>query len=178
LQYLGHPIANDPIYANTQVFTSPDDYVNARDEDLVARLENMGKSVASTTLADALPEESTLTSMQGLDGPEFREMWSGAICDVCGTRLYLDPAPGEFEIWLHAWKYGGTHISGVKGKQGDVWSYESDIPEWGREDWQGNQLPRRRRSSSPPALAFVLDHTAERSLSIAEGNIVPNHADA
>jgi hypothetical protein len=76
-------------------------------------------------------------------------MWSGEICDVCGTQLYLDPAPGELEIWLHAWKYSGKS-SGVEGEEGTEWSYQSEVPEWGREDWAGTPIvvKARRRSSS------------------------------
>lgn len=64
LQHLGHPIANDPIYANPQIFTSLEEANTITDEELIARLENMGKSVAATTLADQAidPVEAEQTS--------------------------------------------------------------------------------------------------------------------
>lgn len=166
LQSLGHPIANDPIYANPQIFTGPDDYTNATDEELIARLENMGKSMASATLADQpslTSADTNITPVHGLENPEMREMWSGEVCDVCGTQLYLDPAPGELEIWLHAWKYSGRHVTEVDGEEGEAWSYQSEIPEWGREEWQG-QVPRRRRrsSSSRPWSQVIVDNQTDK----------------
>ena len=139
LQYLGHPIANDPIYANPLVFKSFEDVLTATDDDLINRLETMGKLSASATLIDQPVDSSTdvnnITPVHGLENPEMREMWSGEICDVCGTQLYWDPAPGELEIWLHAWKYGGR----AARERNDVkeWSFQSEVPEWGSEDWQG-----------------------------------------
>ena len=155
LQHLGHPIANDPIYANPLIFTSFEDVDAATDEELISRLENMGKSMATTTLADPKLEpldEKNITSVAGLDNPERREMWSGEVCDTCGTQLYLDPAPEELEIWLHAWKYSGKTIPKDKSQEGEEWSYQTEPPEWAREDWQGTTpvLRRRRSSMSPP----------------------------
>jgi hypothetical protein len=151
LQYLGHPIANDPIYANPQIFASPEEALTATDDELIARLDKMGKSVAATTLADQMKDhteaELNITPVHGLENPEMREMWSGETCDVCGTNLYLDPAPAELEIWLHAWKYSGCSAPENEGEEGELWSYESEAPEWGREDWQGT--PTYFRKSSP-----------------------------
>ena len=108
---------------------------------MIARLDGVGKSVAASTLADRPATEEPLdpeniTPVHGLNNPESREMWSGEICDVCGTQLYLDPAPGELEIWLHAWKYYGR-FADKDGEEGKEWSFHSDVPEWGREDWEG-----------------------------------------
>src|ERR1700737_5485976 len=108
----------------------------------------MGKSVAASTLADQpiAVDDTNITPVHGLENSEMREMWSGEVCDVCGTQLYLDPAPGELEIWLHAWKYSGRPQD-KEGEEGKPWSYQSEVPEWGREDWQGSPSTRRRRSS-------------------------------
>ena len=141
LQSLGHPIANDPIYANPLVFKSTEDVLTATDDEIVARLDEMGKVAASTTLADEVSASSAgsndITPVNGLENPEMREMWSGEVCDVCGTQLYWDPSPAELEIWLHAWKYSGRSPPEGEGEEGKVWSYESEVPEWGRDDWQG-----------------------------------------
>jgi tRNA pseudouridine32 synthase len=96
--------------------------------------------VAAKTLADTpncSSTETNITPVHGLENPENKEMWSGEVCDVCGTQLYVDPAPGELEIWLHAWKYSGTSAPEVEGEEGKVWTFQSEPPEWGREDWQG-----------------------------------------
>ena len=143
------------MYANPQIFQTPDDANNATDEELIARLDNMGKTVAASTLADKITsalEGTNVTPVHGLNNPEMREMWSGEICDVCGTQLYLDPAPGELEIWLHAWKYSGQFKPQIKGEEGETWSFESEVPAWGREDWEGLLIPgppSRSRSPSP-----------------------------
>ena len=95
--------------------------------------------------------------MHGLESPEMREMWSGEICDVCGTQLYLDPAPGELEIWLHAWKYSGKSKAAEGEEEGAEWSYQSEVPEWGREDWIGAPIVVKPRSRSPSFTHFVVD---------------------
>jgi hypothetical protein len=148
LQHLGHPIANDPIYANPDIFRTPEDVSTLSDEDLIARLDGVGKSIAASTLADqgSNMDPTNITPVHGLENPEMREMWSGEICEVCGTQLYLDPAPGELEIWLHAWKYNGRSKD-TETEEGKSWSYQSDIPEWGREDWEGVPSARNIESS-------------------------------
>jgi len=102
----------------------------------------MGKSIATTTLADNPASQplgkTSITPVHGLENPAMREMWSGEICNVCGTQLYLDPSPAELEIWLHAWKYGGRYVSeGAHGEE-TTWEYKSEVPEWAREDWHGS----------------------------------------
>ena len=135
LQHLGHPIANDPIYANPNVFRSQEDVDSATTEELVARLEMMGKDVPASTLADQFTiTDTNITRVDGMENS--REKWSGEVCETCGTQLYVDPSPDEFEIWLHAWKYGGD---GGLGEDDRPWSYQVEVPEWGREDWQGLQ---------------------------------------
>jgi len=138
LQYLGHPIANDPIYANPRVFESFEQVASARDEELISRLEMVGKSFSASTLADmpgSTMDNEGITPVFGLEQPT--EKWSGEICEVCGAQLYVDPSPGELEIWLHAWKYSGLEPSKHEGGEDKPWSFQSEVPDWGREDWQG-----------------------------------------
>ena len=121
---------------------TPEDAETVEDEVLIARLDTMGKSVAATTLADDKSKSPTdpntnITPVHGLENPEMREMWSGEVCDVCGTQLYLDPSPAELEIWLHAWKYSGRYAPEKEGEEGKEWCYQSEAPEWARENWQG-----------------------------------------
>ena len=110
--------------------------------------------MAATTLADdaskpSVAPDKNITLVHGLENPEMREMWSGEVCDVCGTQLYLDPSPGELEIWLHAWKYSGKSAPEKEGEEGKEWSYQSEIPEWAREDWQGPNYAKSGGASSP-----------------------------
>lgn len=58
LQFLGHPITNDPIYSNRRVFGSKlaiHDSSAAQDEEIIRRLAKMGK----TEVADAIDYDST-----------------------------------------------------------------------------------------------------------------------
>jgi len=117
LQFLGHPIANDPIYSNRRVF-GPNlgafDATADEDEDIITRLSRMGK----TEVAEALAYHSEI-----VDDYEKRkaERMSGEKCEVCDTPLYTDPGTHELGIYLHARKYNC-----VEGK----WSYETGLPDW------------------------------------------------
>ena len=119
LQFLGHPIANDPIYCNRGVF-GPDlgvgDSTGDRDEDIITRLSRMGKEEVAE--AQAYHEEL----MEEYNRKKAEKM-SGKSCEVCDTPLYTDPGPHELGIYLHARKY--------ECAEGN-WSYETDIPAWAR----------------------------------------------
>lgn len=117
LQFLGHPITNDPIYSNQRVFganlgancSSGDD-----DESIMARLSKMGKSEVAEAVAyhDEMVNEYNRKKA---------EKMSGELCDVCGTELYTDPGEHELGIYLHAKKYACLE---------GTWSYETALPEW------------------------------------------------
>ena len=67
LQYLGHPITNDPIYANRRVFGSKlaiHDSSAAQDEEIIRRLAKMGK----TEVADAIDYDHTANSGDAAEG--------------------------------------------------------------------------------------------------------------
>ncbi|KAF7510438.1 hypothetical protein GJ744_006717 [Endocarpon pusillum] len=69
LQYLGHPITNDPIYANRRVFGSKlaiHDSSAAQDEEIIRRLAKMGK----TEVADAIDYDNTADSGDAVEGVE------------------------------------------------------------------------------------------------------------
>ena len=117
LQYLGHPIANDPIYCNQRVFgpslaagdSGPDD-----DEDIISRLSKMGKSEVAEAMAyhDEMMEEYN---------KKKAEKQTGELCEICDTPLYSDPGPHELGIYLHAKRYACE-----EGR----WGYETELPEW------------------------------------------------
>jgi tRNA pseudouridine32 synthase len=65
LQFLGHPITNDPIYSNRRVFgpsLAQNDSSSDHDAEIISRLSNMGKT---ETFADALanPTATDLSSL-------------------------------------------------------------------------------------------------------------------
>ena len=117
LQYLGHPIANDPIYCNQRVFgpsLAAGDCASDDDEDIITRLSKMGKSEVAEAMAyhDEMMEEYN---------KKKAEKMSGKLCEICDTPLYTDPGPHELGIYLHAKRYACA-----EGK----WGYETGLPEW------------------------------------------------
>lgn len=117
LQYLGHPISNDPIYCNQQVFgpsLAAGDDQSDNDEDIISRLSKMGKSEVAEAVAyhDEMVEEYTKRKA---------EKMTGEICEICDTPLYSDPGVHELGIYLHAMRYAC---------EGGTWSYETPLPEW------------------------------------------------
>ncbi|KAK5133304.1 hypothetical protein LTR08_007829 [Meristemomyces frigidus] len=117
LQFLGHPITNDPIYANRRVFgpslghssVSADD-----DEDVITRLGRMGKSEVAEAVAyeDEMVEEYN---------KKKAEKMTGELCELCDTPLYSDPGPQELGIYLHARRYADAD---------GAWEYETPLPAW------------------------------------------------
>lgn len=117
LQYLGHPISNDPIYCNQQVFgpsLAAGDDQSDNDEDIISRLSKMGKSEVAEAVAyhDEMVEEYNKRKA---------EKMTGKTCDICDTPLYSDPGVHELGIYLHAKRYACEE---------GTWSYETPLPEW------------------------------------------------
>ena len=117
LQFLGHPISNDPIYCNQKVFgpnLGYNDDSDAEDEDIIARLSRMGKDEVAEAVAyhDEMVDDYN---------KKKAEKMTGELCDICQTPLYSDPGLHELGIFLHARKYACE-----EGK----WSYETPLPIW------------------------------------------------
>lgn len=109
LQFLGHPIANDPIYSSESVWgpeLGKDGHGNS--DEIELKLDSIGKTRASSTWIH--PEA---------DGEHLAERQ----CEICETDLYTDPGPNDLELWLHAYKYESTDES-------KPWSYKTEYPEW------------------------------------------------
>jgi tRNA pseudouridine synthase 9 len=117
LQFLGHPISNDPIYCNQRVFGPTLGHGEEQadnDDDVISRLSRMGKD----EVAEAVAYYDEL-----VDDYEKRraEKQTGETCDVCDTPLYSDPGRHELGIYLHAKRYECE-----TGK----WGYETSLPDW------------------------------------------------
>ncbi|KAL2264908.1 hypothetical protein VTJ83DRAFT_7418 [Remersonia thermophila] len=119
LQFLGHPIQNDPIYANQRVWGFELGYNDAdgtqnSDEDVISRLSRIGKDQVAEAVAyhDAMVDEYY---------KKKAEKMSGEVCDVCGTPLYTDPGDQELCLWLHSLRYEDAD---------GAWSYVSPLPAW------------------------------------------------
>lgn len=147
LQFLGHPISNDPIYSNRRVFgddlgkfdTSAD-----KDKEIMERLSKMGRTEVTLTPEETSTYRTHLTTVPnvppGTDPSVIEEIMSreheaavedyhkrkgerlsGEKCEVCNTPLYTDPAPHELGIFLHAIAYSDTDGN---------WKYRSKVPNW------------------------------------------------
>ncbi|CAK42625.1 uncharacterized protein An15g06730 [Aspergillus niger] len=143
LQFLGHPISNDPIYSNRKVF-GPDlgknETSDERDNELIDKLCNIGK----TEVPDTVSYRTHLTTVPlvppGTDNSVVEEimsreheaaveryhkrkgeMLSGERCKICDTELYSDPRPEDLGIFLHAAAYSDKE---------DGWKYTSKMPTW------------------------------------------------
>jgi len=117
LQFLGHPIANDPIYCNRGVFgASLGKGGDGDDDDIITRLGRMGKTEVAQ--AEAYHDE-----MVSEHGRRKAEKMSGDTCDVCDTPLYSDPGAHELGLYLHAKRYACADGG---------WEYETALPEWAR----------------------------------------------
>jgi tRNA pseudouridine synthase 9 len=119
LQFLGHPISNDPIYCNQRVWGSTlgandADATQDTDEDIITRLSRMGKS----EVADAVAYHDELVDEYNR---KKSEKMSGELCDICDTALYTDPGVQELGIYLHSLRYEDA---------GGSWSYVSPLPAW------------------------------------------------
>ena len=115
LQYLGHPIANDPVYSNEWVWGPELGKNGAGDDEAIAeRLGHIGRSRPAGTWINPVIEESDFKG----------EMLTGAKCEVCETDLFSDPSSNDLDLWLHALTYSANDKS---------WSYATPFPEWALE---------------------------------------------
>ncbi|KAJ4247186.1 DRAP deaminase [Fusarium torreyae] len=119
LQHLGHPIQNDPIYANRRVWgmdlgQNDAEATTNTDEDIVSRLSRMGKDEVAEAVAyyDAMVDKYEQKRAEKL---------TGELCDECKTPLYSDPGSHELSLWLHSLRYEDA---------GGAWSYVSPLPRW------------------------------------------------
>jgi tRNA pseudouridine synthase 9 len=119
LQHLGHPIANDPIYANQRVWgfdlgSNDADGDKYKDEDIMARLERMGKE----DVADAVAYHDERVEVYH---KRRAEQYAGRNCEICDTPLYTDPGEKDLSLWLHSLRYEDA---------GGAWSFTSPLPAW------------------------------------------------
>ena len=110
LQWLGYPIANDPLYGGQLNNGTP--CLIGSDNSGFAD-ESMSKIGLETPfeLLDKLPQESE---------DEFRRKLARHNCAECRISR-TDPHPSRLLIWLHSVKYASEDGS---------WNYETDMPSW------------------------------------------------
>ncbi|CAO1599157.1 DRAP deaminase [Xanthoria calcicola] len=158
LQFLGHPISNDPIYCNQRVFgpsLAAGDALSDDDEDIISRLSKMGKSEAAEAMAyhNEMMEEYNKRKA---------EKMTGELCAVCDTPLYSDPGPQELGIYLHARRYAC---------QDGSWDYQTPLPVWALPP-PGMDGPADTTTETDP-MALV-DEVGELKLDTTKPNPNPN----
>lgn len=160
LQFLGHPITNDPIYSNQKVFgpnLGKDAAESDDDEDIMTRLGRMGKSEVAEAEAyhDELVDDYNKKKAEKMTGEK---------CDLCGTDLYSDPGAHELGIYLHAKKYADAEGS---------WSYESPLPDWALPP-AGYDGPVEATADSDPLAVdlqkLAISDEAKEDLSVKQGS--------
>jgi tRNA pseudouridine synthase 9 len=119
LQFLGHPIQNDPIYANQRVWGfdlggNDAEGIQNSDEDVITRLSRMGKD----QVADAVAYYDEVVDDYH---KKKAEKMSGEVCALCNAPLYTDPGDQELSLWLHSLRYEDAE---------GAWSYVSPLPVW------------------------------------------------
>ncbi|KAF9180178.1 hypothetical protein BGZ51_006405 [Haplosporangium sp. Z 767] len=119
LQWLGHPITNDPLYHNQDIWGKLNGQGGITEEvekELVRKLLEKGEmdDEFDRALATANVGLVHIDSTPNHPQPEF--------CNVCGLPSREDPEPEKRIMYLHAWKY-----------QAKDWSFETELPAWAKE---------------------------------------------
>lgn len=153
LQFLGHPILNDPIY-NHEAFGmnkgKNGDIGKSKEqllEDLLKvhnlkswRIDDQEfENESNYTAKDAsLSSEENIIALHALENylndsdterlvgkhvKCFEKIEMDSACDLCHQK-FMDPEPKDLIIFLHALKYEGID-----------WSFETEMPVWARETW-------------------------------------------
>lgn len=144
LQFLGHPITNDPIYSNRRVFgpnLGRHDNTDDFDKEIIERLSKVGKTETAEVGVNChtfqappspLPPGTKSSTVEAIIVEQHDQMvkdyqkrkgekMSGEKCEECGTDLYTDPGVDQLGIYLHAAAY-----SALDG----TWKYRSKLPSW------------------------------------------------
>ncbi|ANZ73685.1 BA75_01612T0 [Komagataella pastoris] len=115
LQFIGYPIANDPVYSSPYVWgpTLGKGFLHKKNpeylQEVSERSEKIGKTKQSTSWY--YPEESG-------------ELLLEEGCEVCGSEMYSDPGVNDLILWLHAYRYYSHEQS---------WDYSTKMPKWSIE---------------------------------------------
>lgn len=142
LQYLGHPIVNDPLY-NDRLFGPHKGrgghFGGKTDAELVRDLIRAHNAETWRPPDDAPPDEAPpppppvtdACTQTGMDLPDSGFDASKASVDPhcldCRVR-YRDPQPKDLVMFLHAYEYSGPD-----------WAYETPMPAWASADWKQQQ---------------------------------------
>ncbi|XP_023234143.1 RNA pseudouridylate synthase domain-containing protein 2-like [Centruroides sculpturatus] len=153
LQYLGHPIINDPLY-NTDWYgpykgkacnygkskkeliedlvfkrisrfwkTEPSEFSRKTDENVSASQPVKISQLPSLSHYINLEEYLNLLKVYQFD---VRKLTRDPTCKNC-LHINTDPKPDELMMFLHAYEYKGRD-----------WNFRTQIPNWAKKDWMDN----------------------------------------
>lgn len=145
LQYLGHPIINDPIYSSPDIWGDNLGKNGDFDKDkVVSILEKVGKTMLTSSWLHRNNDSSKKSG----------ELYSGEKCGICNQDLYTDPDPNDLELFLHAYKYES------KGNDNgnSSWSYQTEFPDWAQEHSKRymSLAIEEAKKSEPTSTAFCV----------------------
>ncbi|KAG0298635.1 hypothetical protein BGZ96_009709 [Linnemannia gamsii] len=123
LQWLGHPITNDPLYHNTEIWGAQNGQggiTMEAEEELVKRL--LAQTEAEDELDHALATSSLKNSEASTNSSSSEQYQKAEFCSICQLPSRADPEPEKRIMYLHAWKY-----------QAKDWAFETELPDWARE---------------------------------------------
>lgn len=162
LQYLGHPIINDPLYSCPTIWgptlgkggfiSSPiNDDKNTTDNDqlikIIDRLDSVGKTESVSSYLRPAKQLNTDNEQHQVE-ETIGEVYDKTTCPECHLPLHSDPHPDELTLFLHAYSYASTDPS-------QPWSYTTTLPLWARDAYDAHMLQAidQARKCSPDATA-------------------------
>ncbi|KAJ1559554.1 RNA pseudouridylate synthase domain containing protein 2, partial [Nowakowskiella sp. JEL0078] len=152
LQYLGYPIANDPIYCSN--FWGQEMGKGGIDADATAAVINKFQSFSYPTikvsdikqtnssesgLFSTIDIKSKVEAEQNVTEDNLRKwpLWKSSTgeeftCRECAV-LRKDPLPEQLTLWLHAWRY-----------EWEKEVYQTECPDWANEEFKGDGMLEKR----------------------------------
>ncbi|KAI8819128.1 pseudouridine synthase [Fimicolochytrium jonesii] len=131
LQFLGHPIANDPLYC-CDVWGKEMGKGGVAAGDIDSIVRQLGPH-AFPDLAPVSASEPEDTAPQPQPPQQQEQQVTRTFPPAPGCTECLltrrDPTPEQLSIWLHSWRY-----------EWDGNMYETPIPEWAQEGFSGDKV--------------------------------------
>jgi hypothetical protein len=124
LQFLGYPIANDPVYCSSAWGDG-----GGKGGIAVSEQRTVVDAVTNQAFAkDVEPKEQPEQVSISMNESDKQELVKRD-CQECQLDR-MDPMPQQLEIWLHSYQY----------QNGDEWMYETELPEWAHESFDGDKV--------------------------------------
>lgn len=117
LQYLGYPIANDPLYSKTEIWGEQCGKGGVNKESIDKVIENMmtmgfpnidTQDINKNQNAETKENANSTIKEEQADKEKERPSWYVESCDDC-VHPKSDPKPHQMCIWLHAYSYASNN---------------------------------------------------------------------